>query len=185
MNDQDIIELFWARSEDAILEAAAKFSTYCQAIAWNLLGNAEDVKECINDTWFAAWNRIPPERPVRLAVYLGRITRNIAMDRYDYNHAAKRKCNFGQMLSELEECAVTVDSAQKQYEDGETARLISRFLKAQEAQKRIIFIRRYWYGDSIAMIAGQLAMSQSKVKSMLHRMRKALKVYLEREGAGI
>lgn len=185
MNDQDIIELFWQRSEDAIHEVKVKFSKYCQAIAWNLLGNVEDVEECLNDTWFAAWNRIPPERPVKLAVYLGRITRNIAMDRYDYNHATKRKGNFDQMLSELEECAVTVDSAQKQYEDGETARLISRFLKEQEALKRVIFIRRYWYGDSIAMIAGQFAMSQSKVKSMLHRMRKALKAYLECEGADI
>lgn len=185
MNNQDIIELFWQRSEQAIHETASKFTSYCYTIAWNLLGNAEDVKECLNDTWLAAWNRIPPERPVNLAVYLGRITRNIAMDRYDYYHADKRNCDLNQVLSEMEECTVTVDSVQKQYEEGETARLISRFLIEQEMKKRVMFVRRYWYGDSISIIAERFGMSQSKVKSILYRMRKALKVYLEEEGVDI
>lgn len=183
MNEQDMIDLFWQRSERAVIEASEKFGSYCRRIAWNLLKNREDVEECLNDTWLAAWNRIPPDRPDRLSVYLGRITRNIALDRYDYNHAKMRNKNLNRLLSELDECAVWADSAEVQYEKGETARLISRFLWEQEQQKRVLFIRRYWYGDTIRSIAAVTGMSESHVKSLLFRMRKSLKMYLEQEGA--
>lgn len=182
MNDWDIIELFWQRSEQALTEVSRKFGSYCRSIAWNLLGNAEDVGECLNDTWLAAWNRIPPDRPAALAVYLGRITRNIAMDRYDYNHAKKRNRDLDLLLSELDECARPCNSAEQEYAQGEVSRLISRFLRDQEPQKRAVFIRRYWYADPIRVIAAQAGMSESKVKSMLFRLRKSLKQFLENEG---
>ncbi len=182
MNNQEIIELFWQRSEQAIEETAAKFGAYCRSIAWNLLGNMEDVKECLNDTWLAAWSQIPPDRPRNLSIYLGRITRNIALDRWDYHHARKRDCQMVQLLSELQECVMTADSAERQYEAGEAARLISRFLREQEPEKRAVFIRRYWYADSIRTIATEGKTSESYVKSLLFRMRKSLREYLEQEG---
>ena len=185
MNNQEIIELFWQRSERAITETAARFGVYCRSIAWNLLGNREDVGECLNDTWPAAWNQIPPDRPRNLAIYLGRITRNIALDRYDYYHAKKRDCQMSQLLSELQECTAAVDSAEQVYVAGEASRLISQFLREQELERRTIFIRRYWYGDSIRTIAKNTKTSESYVKSLLFRMRKSLREYLEQEGVSI
>lgn len=182
MEDEKIVDLFWERSESAIIETEKKYGQYCKTIAINILGNSEDAKECENDAYHALWNTIPPNRPSVLKAYLGRILRNIAIDKYDYNTAQKRNSKFDLILSELEECIVSPANVELQYEQGEIAKRISEFLWTIDKENRIVFVRRYWYSDSIASIAAQFGMSESKVKSMLFRMRNRLKIYLEKEG---
>lgn len=182
MTDQSIIDLFWRRSEDAVRNTADKYGSYLIKIAMNILGRYEESEECVNDTYFTAWKQIPPDRPSRLLPYLGRITRCLALNRYDYNRAQKRDTAFTCQLSELEECLSGSASAEQEYESGEIAACISAFLTEQSEDARNIFIRRYWYSDSIADIAERFKMGESKVKSMLLRTRKKLRIYLESEG---
>ena len=167
MTDADIVALYWARDEQAIAQTAQKFGAYCRKIAMNLLGSQEDAEECENDTWMAAWNSMPQNRPDKLAPYLGRITRNLALDLRERQNAKKR--GGGQTT------ALEVESA-------ETARSISAFLRSQPEQARNIFIRRYWYCDATADIAKRYGIGESKVRVTLHRMRTKLKAYLEKEG---
>jgi RNA polymerase sigma-70 factor (ECF subfamily) len=178
MEDKEIIDLFWERSENAITAMSQKFGHYCKVIALNVLDNRSDAEEIVNDAYLAAWNAIPPSRPDKLSAFLGRITRNIALDRYDYNKAGKRNGEFDVLLSELGDCI----PAHIESETGETARVISAFLHGINANSRNIFVRRYWYSDSISEVSKRFDMSESKVKSMLFRTRKKLKIQLEKEG---
>jgi RNA polymerase sigma factor, sigma-70 family len=182
VDDEQILDLYWKRSESAITETAKKFGRYCWTIAWNILSDAADAEECENDVYLAAWNTIPPKRPTHLAIFLGRLTRNIALDKYDYKTAQKRNQKFEQILSELEDCLVSPHSVETQYEAGQTAETINRFLREQPYESRAVFLRRYWYSDSIRDIAKQFGISESKVKSMLFRTRNRLRQYLEKEG---
>ena len=182
MTDQAIIDLFWQRSEDAIRNTSQQYGRYLTKIAMNILNHREESEECVNDTYFSAWEQIPPERPQRLLPYLGRITRCLALNRHDYWAAQKRNSQFTLQLSELEECLPGADSVEAQYESGEVAAAISAFLRTQGADARNVFIRRYWFSDSIEEIARQFKMSESKVKSMLFRTRNKLKKHLESEG---
>lgn len=184
MEDHDIVALYLARSETAIVETAKKFGAYCRTIAWNILASRRDAEECENDTWLAAWNSIPPNRPQRLAPYLGRITRNLALDRYDQAHAAKRG-GFSGVLEELDDCLPSPAMVHDQVETAETARRISDFLRAQPEQARRIFLRRYWYCDKTGDIARRYGISESKVRVTLHRMREKLKAFLEQEGVAV
>ena len=182
MTDADIVTLYWARDEQAIAQTAQKFGAYCRKIAMNLLGSQEDAEECENDTWMAAWNSMPTNRPARLAPYLGRITRNLALDRFD--RAAAQKRGSGQTcapLDELAECVAAPGSVEDSFDAAETGRLISAFLRRQSPESRIIFLRRYWYGQSVADIAAGMNCGEGKVKSSLFRTRKALRTYLEQE----
>ena len=154
MTDADIVALYWARDEQAIAQTAQKFGAYCRKIAMNLLGSQEDAEECENDTWMAAWNSMPQNRPDKLAPYLGRITRNLALDLRERQNAKKR--GGGQteaVLEELEFCLPAGDHTAQEVESAETARSISAFLRSQPEQARNIFIRRYWYCDATADIA--------------------------------
>ena len=183
MTDADIVTLYWARDEQAIAQTAQKFGAYCRKIAMNLLGNQEDAEECENDTWMAAWNSMPQNRPDKLAPYLGRITRNLALDLRERQNAKKR--GGGQteaVLEELEFCLPAGDHTAQEVESAETARSISAFLRSQPEQARNIFIRRYWYCDATADIAKRYGIGESKVRVTLHRMRTKLKAYLEKEG---
>lgn len=182
MTDQTIVELFWQRSEDAIKNTDEKYGKYLTKIAMNVLGHHEEAEECVNDTYFSAWKQMPPDRPQKLSAYLGRITRCLALNRYDYLTAQKRNAEFTLQLSELEECLTGKASVEAQYEAGEVAAAISAFLRAQNADIRNIFIRRYWFSDSIADISECFSMSESKVKSLLFRTRNRLRKYLESEG---
>ena len=166
MTDADIVTLYWARDEQAIAQTAQKFGAYCRKIAMNLLGCQEDAEECENDTWMAAWNSMPQNRPDKLAPYLGRITRNLALDLRERQNAKKRGG----------------DHTAQEVESAETARSISAFLRSQPEQARNIFIRRYWYCDATADIAKRYGIGESKVRVTLHRMRTKLKAYLEKEG---
>lgn len=182
MEDEKIIELYFNRSEAAIEETSQKYGSYCRAIANNILGSYEDSEECENDGYRVLWERIPPERPAYFKGFLGRIVRNLALNRYDYNTAKKRNGKFHVVLSELEECIPSKISLEQQVEEREISKEITLFLKSIEKEKRIIFVRRYWFSDSIEDIALGFGISESKVKSILFRTRKKLKIHLEREG---
>ncbi len=186
MDDDKIVDLYWERSERAILETDLKYGHLCKSIANNILANEEDAKECVNDAYLGAWNAMPVQRPKKLIPFLGRIVRNISLDRYDYNNAQKRSKNLEVILSELEDSlSKPGDNTESKYEEGEIARAISNYLRTIVKVNRNIFIRRYWYSEPIKQIASSYGMSESKVKSMLLRERKKLKKYLEKEGITI
>ena len=182
MNDQEIIALYWAKEERAISATAEKYGGYCHTIAYNILYDHFEAEECVNDTYLGAWNSIPPQRPNRLAAFLGKITRNLALNRYKRNHAAKR--GGGQVeiaLSELENCIPDVKGVEQVAEETLLVSVINRFLFAQSKTKRNIFILRYWHLYSIRDIADMYGERESKVKSLLFRMRNELKKILEKE----
>ena len=179
MDDKQIIDLYFARSETAISETAGKYGRMLRSIAYGILKNAPDSEECENDTYLAAWNIIPPQMPERLAAFLGRIVRNIAINKYEYYTADKRNRDMEVAIDEIGEM-ISAESAD--IEASAVSDCISSYLHRKSYIKRVVFVRRYWYGDGIRKIASDCGFSESKVKSMLMRMRKELKVYLERNG---
>lgn len=182
MEDKQIIELYWKRKEEAISETAKKYGRLCCFIAGNILSCKEDLEECVSDTYLAVWNRIPTERPGYFSAFIGRITRNLALKRYEYLTAAKRNPSAVTSLDELEECVSGKESMESELEGKQTEEAIGRFLWRQTEEKRVVFMRRYYYFDSIETIAQRTGFSQSKVKSMLYEMRRKLRMYLESEG---
>lgn len=183
MEDKQIVDLYWARSESAISETDKKYGRYCYYIAYNILHNNEDTEECVNDTYLNAWGAMPDQRPSKLSTFLGKITRNLSLNRWESYHAAKR--GFGQIpltLDELHECIPSIESVDRIVDDLALAEIFNRFLAALPKEKRIIFLRRYWYLSPIAEIAADYLMSESKVKMSLLRSRNALKQVLEKEG---
>lgn len=180
MEDKDIITLYWERSEEAIRATAAKYGGYCAAIIRRVLGDGRDSEECLNDTWLGAWNAMPPQRPERLPPFLGRIARNTALDRYDYN-AAQSRSGCAAVLEELAECVggTPVEEALDVRALGEA---ISRYLSTLRPEGRQVFLRRYWYCDSVEEIAAGFGFTRSKVTALLHRARKGLRAYLIEEG---
>lgn len=156
-----------------------------RGIAYGILRNHSDSEECENDTYIVAWNKIPPERPKCLSAFLGRIARNISFDKYDYNKAAKRNAEFDISLSEIETCLASDMSVESEIGRRLLAKSISDFLRSTGYTKRVVFVRRYWYCDTVSQISDMLGYSESKVKSMLMRTRNDLKKYLKSEGAEI
>lgn len=183
MEDSRILELYWRRSEAAIGETERKYGPYCYSIAKNILGSHEDSQECVNDTWLAAWNAIPPHRPGVLSGFLGKLTRNLSLDRWRTLHRQKR--GGGEVtlaLEELKDCVSGVETPQEGLERKELAGYINRFPATLPRQERQVFLCRYWYLDSVAEISRYTGFSQSKITSMLHRTRKKLGAFLEKEG---
>ena len=183
MEDKNIIQLFFERSETAITETATKYGKLCHTIAYNILYNEEDSEECVNDTYMKAWEVIPPQIPDKLAAFLGKITRNLAISRYRHNSSKKR--GGGQMalaLEELEECIPDKNSTEQAISDKLFLERMNAFLEQLPAEKRKVFMQRYWYLRPISEIAEEFSMSESKVKMMLHRTRNTLKEVLEKEG---
>lgn len=185
MEDKQIIELYFKRSEQAIGATAEKYGRYCRTIAYNILRNSEDAEECESDTYMAAWNSIPPAKPQILSAFLGTITRNFALDRYAYYKAAKRNREMSVLLSELEECLPAKNTTEDAFAAGKLAEMIGDFLKTLKQEARIVFVRRYWYADSVRAIATGCHISEGKVKSILFRTRKKLAAYLEERGVCI
>ena len=182
MNDSSILELFIKRSEQAISKTTEKYGKYLSKISWNILHNSEDVEECVNDTYLTAWQQIPPDKPERFLPYLGRITRSLSLNRYNYYKAQKRNTQFDMILSELEDCLMSIETVESEIGAKELTNAINRFLKSSKKDHRIVFVRRYWYSDSIKDIATARQTSESNVKSILFRMRKKLENYLIKEG---
>jgi len=184
MEDAKIIELFFSRSEEAITETASKYGKLCLSIAGNILGNAEDSEECVNDTYLGLWNIIPPQRPSNLMAFICKITRNLSLKKLEHNLAKKRDTHITISLSELEEVLPDKAICDK-FDDEEIGRIISEFLKKEKPDSRNIFIRKYWYFDSVSDIAKRYKFSESKVKSMLFHTRSRLRKYLIKEGVHI
>ena len=183
MDDNKIIALFFERSEQAIEALSEKYGVLCSQIAWNILNDRQDAEECVNDTWLHAWNSIPPSRPSILKAYLGRITRNLSLDRWKRNSAQKRGGSQVElMLEELGDCIPSADSVQIEVETKVIAEIISTFLKEQPEMSRWLFVQRYWYGDSMAELSKKSKMTESYVKTQLFRLRQKLKDRLEKEG---
>jgi len=183
LEDQEIIALFFRRSERAIAETDRKYGGYCYSIAYNILSSREDSEESVSDTYLAAWNSIPPRKPNVFSAFLGKITRHISIDRWRRQSAQKR--GGGQMvlaLEELGEC-VSQDSVEKELERKALAGCLRTFLTSLPETERNVFLCRYWYLDSIQTIAQLTGFSQSKVSAMLHRMRIKLRSQLEKEGS--
>jgi RNA polymerase sigma-70 factor (ECF subfamily) len=184
MEDDEIVELFWQRSETAISEAERKYSKYCHSIAFGILRCREDAEECVNGTLARAWSAIPPTRPSVLRTFLGKITRNLSLNALQKMNAAKR--GMGQMplaLSELEECIPDTGCLDvRSVKEESITKTINGFLGRCDASERKVFVRRYWYASSIKEIAADYGMSVNKVKSMLFRLRKRLRTELEKEG---
>lgn len=182
MEDAHIVDLFWARSEDAIAETSAKYGDYCHSIAYGILADNEDAAESVNDTYLDAWNTMPPHRPTILATFLGKITRRIAIDKWRGRTAEKRGGHeITLALDELSECIPSRYSVEHEVELADLAKVIDRFVMSLPLMQRRVFICRYWYLDPISTIAKQFGFSQSKVKMMLHRQRVKLLATLERE----
>ena len=183
MEDSKIIDLYWARKEQALSETDAKYGSYCRTIAHNILHNHEDTEECVSDTWLHAWNAMPPQRPGVLSAFLGRITRNLSFDRCKYQQAEKRGGGALPLaLDELGECIPARSGVEHELEHRELAAAIDAFLRALPEKECNLFLRRYWCVDTIEDIANSFGFSQSKVKSMLLRTRKKLRRELEQEG---
>jgi len=184
MEDNKIVDLYWERNEEAIAETINAYGRYCRTIAFNILGVEEDVQECLNDTWMNAWNGIPPARPACLSAFLGKITRNLAISRYRAGHAVKRT---GDRLSEsLDELGDFLTPASNNVEEAVDRRAleeaINSYLDTVTEKQRRLFVRRYFYMDSISEIAGMYGIGQSDVKVTLLRMRRSLQKVLEKEG---
>ena len=182
MEDTAIIELFFARSESAVDELSRKYGWSCRRLAYNLLGSPEDAEECVNDAWLGVWNTIPPRRPESLYGYVCRIVRNLAITRYHANTAKKRDSRHDEVLEELAYCLPSGSTVEDEVDARETGRLINVFLGKLDNRNRIIFMRRYWYGDSIEDIAAMIGVSAHYVSVRLSRIRGRLRKYLREEG---
>ena len=183
VEDKQIIDLYWRRAETAISETAKKYGRYCHSIAFNILHSHEDSEECVNDTFFNAWRTMPPQRPGKFAAFLGTITRYLSLNRWEQYSAEKRGC--GQVplvLEELNGCIPASENVEQVVDDLALTELLNRFLGTLSTDSRKIFMRRYWYMNTIKEIAKGYSMSESKVKMSLLRSRKELKQLLEKEG---
>ena len=183
MEDERIVALYWERSEDAIRQTQSKYDNYCMGIAGRILSNHEDARECVNDTYLAAWDAIPPQRPAVLSTFLGKLTRRISVDRWRALTADKRGGSAVTVaLEELEACIPGGTDPVKEVEAKELARAISGFLRTLPYIQRKVFLMRYFEMADLTQIQEEFQISSSKAKSMLHRTRKKLKTYLQEEG---
>lgn len=183
MTDNQIVELYFRRSERALEETAAQYGQLFYRISYNILTNHEDAEECVSDTYLTAWETIPPTRPNRLGVFLSKITRRLSIDRWRRNTAAKR--GGGQLtlaIDELDFCLASHEDVEENYIHKELTELLQSFLSGLPDTERDVFLCRYWYMDSIRDIAGDFGFTQGKVKTMLMRTRNKLRIYLERKG---
>ena len=171
MEDSQIVALYWARDEAALAESERKYGGYCRAIALGILENREDAAECVNDTWLRAWKAMPPRRPARLDAFLGKLTRNLSLDRWRALRAQKR--GGGQTELALSE------------EAQDLAESLNRFLEALPREKRVLFVQRYWYLRSVEELAAMHGMRKNTAASTLFRLRKQLREHLKKEGFAV
>ncbi len=181
MTDSQIIDLYWERQEAAISETDKKYGRYCYAIAYNILYSNEDAEECVSDTYGKAWQSIPPHKPNKLSAFLGKITRNLALNRYAYEHAAKRNAPGIAVLAESQE-GTGVQTEDHFTDEIALKDVINRFMEGLPRETRIIFLRRYWYFCTIEEIAKGCKLPQGTVKSILARTRKKFRDFLKKEG---
>jgi len=183
LTDSEIINLFWERSESAISETAQQYGLYCFTIAMNILRNKEDSDECVSDTYMNVWNSIPPQRPTLFSAFIGRITRNLSLNMYKARKTQKRSIDeTALLLSELDDCIPAIRTVEDEIEVNLLEEAIDSFLSGIKQEERLLFMRRYWYADSISDISKRFLISESKVKTKLFRTRNNLKYYLKKKG---
>lgn len=183
MEDQNILDLYFARSEQAIQETDRKYGRYCYSISYGILSNEEDAKETVSDTYLSAWKAIPPRKPAVLRTFLGKITRNLSINRWNEARAEKRGGGeFPVALEELGECISQGPTTEEAFDRRELSRAVVRFLDTLGETEKRVFLCRYWYFDPVDQIARQFGYSHSKVTSMLYRSREKLKKQLQKEG---
>ena len=182
MEDSAIIDLYWARDQAAVTETDRKYGPLCRSLSLRITGSREDAEECVNDTWHRAWDTMPPQRPEPLGAYLLRIVRNLSIDRGRARRAEKRGCGLESLVLELEDCVPAAPSAEAVWEARETAAAIDRWLDGLDRGDRVLFVRRYWYGDRVDELAARLGKSPNTTAQRLRRLRAGLRRALEREG---
>lgn len=178
MEDFKIVDLYWDRNECAISETDKKYGNMLKSLSFSLLSSREDAEECVNDTYLDAWNAMPQARPTYLGAFLSKITRRISVDRFRASHRQKRG-GIENLTRELSECIPSTMGVEEEYENGRLSAELDRFLTGLEPEKRVLFIRRYFYSQSVSQIALGLRMSESNVKVTLHRIRESLRKFLE------
>ncbi len=184
MEDRLIVDLYWSRSENAIVQTKTKYGNMLTGISFSTLQNREDAEECVNDTYLAAWDAMPTDRPTFLGAFLAKIVRRLSVNKYRAKHAEKRG-GIAVLTEELMDCIPSNICVETDFENKQLAEALNRFLMSLDEEKRYMFVRRYFYSDSVASIAAQCKTGQSKVKTTLHRTRAALKTFLEKEGVAI
>ena len=185
MEDSKIIALFYARSEQAIAELSKKYGAVCNKVAENILNSKQDAEECVNDAYLGAWDTIPPQNPNPLLTYVCRIVRNLAIKKYHANTAQKRNSHYDVALEELENCFSNAESVEAALDVQELTAYLNVFLETLDVEKRVLFVRRYWYGDSVEELAKRFSISKHNVSVRLSRTREKLKVYLAEKGVAI
>ena len=181
MNDKDIVQLFFERSQQAITELSQKYGKLCFHIAMNILKCNEDAEECENDTYLKTWNSIPPNEPMCLRAYVSRIVRNLALSKYRYNHRQIRDSHLQVYLSELQDCIPAPQDLEASTDDTVNSAIYD-FLSTQNLTTRALFIQRYFYMESISVLSKKFGLKESNISTKLNRTRLKLKQYLEREG---
>ena len=182
MEDEKIIELFFARSEQAIIELDAKYGKKCRSLAQNILEDRRDAEECVSDAYLGVWNAVPPERPYPLLTFVLKIVRNVSLTRCQKNAAAKRNRGAEAAICETAGLLSAADTVEKAVEANELIGIVERFLDTLNAENRVIFVRRYWFFDSYADIAKTVGITEKNVSVRLTRIRKQLQNYLKEEG---
>lgn len=178
MEDYKIVDLYWARNEAAITESEKKYGKMLRSLSYSLLSSREDAEECVNDTYLGAWNSMPTAKPMYLGAFLSKITRRISVDRWRRDHREKRG-GILNLTEELTECIPDSITPQKEYERELLAKELNVFLQELPAEKRVIFVKRYFCSQPVGDIARELGMSEPKVKITLHRLREQLRQRLE------
>ena len=178
MKDADIVALYFERDEQAIAESNKAYGSYCTAVAMNILASKSDAEECVNDTWLKAWNAIPPAKPLDLKTFLGRITRNLSLDRFRALKRHKRNRDLEVAMDELSEAIPLSDDTQ----DSLLKQLLGEFLAQNDSLNRRLFVGRYWHGYTVGKLARHYGLTENAVSHRLARTRAALKEFLEKEG---
>lgn len=185
MEDEAILALYFSRDQHAISETERKYGGFCTTVARNILTQREDAEECWNDVLHAVWNRIPPLRPENLRAFLGRLTRNAAIDRYRREHAQKRFSGMELLLSELNDCVPSPETAERTADSHELGNLISDWLDSLPREDCAVFVRRYWHGESVQSLAKKCGISPNAMSHRLMELRKKLRTRLEAEGVEV
>lgn len=185
MEDEKIIELFFERSENAIIELAKKYGRLCTRISYNILHDNEDTEECVNDAYYVVWNKVPPERPDPFRTYLLRIVKNISIKKFRYRRAMKRNCEYEMSLEELGECISHGNVVEEEIALKELTAHIEDFLNILSEEDRVMFVKRYWFVEAVKDIAEEFGITQRNASMRLTRIRKKLKTYLDERGIKI
>lgn len=182
MEDKEIVKLYLERDENAIAETDSKYGRLCRSMARNILTTEADAEECVNDTYLQAWNSIPPQQPKNFGAWLGRVVRNTALNLWKKNHRQKRYAGMNLLFQELEDCLPSSADVESALTEKELTAALNRWLSSLGKQDRILFVRRYWYGESVKDLAAACGFTPKKLAKHMYTLRQNLKKFLVKEG---